>query len=33
VIDNITVLNQTIVAYITGTGSGAGKVIVEYLAV
>jgi hypothetical protein len=32
VIDNITVLNQNILAYITGTGSGAGKVIIEYLA-
>jgi hypothetical protein len=32
VINNVTVINQTILAYITGTGSGAGKVIVEYLA-
>jgi hypothetical protein len=33
VIDNVVPLNQTIVAYVTGTGTGAGKVIIEYLAV
>lgn len=32
VIDNVSVINQTVNAYITGTGSGAGKVVVEYLA-
>jgi hypothetical protein len=33
VIDNVTVINQTVNVYITGTGTGTGKVIVEYLAV